>query len=116
MWDTQIGEGNYGNSATTIKDYDFISHNSVSYWYTNSTLNHLGFKLGKQTPEGQHLESLILKNAPKEEVLEYLDSLMFRFCPADKIIAAIKTIKKDYFEMGKRSKLNEFKKFLEIDY
>ena len=114
MWHI-IGKGNYGNSATIVKGYYFISHNKVSYWYTNSELNHLGFKLGKETPEGQHLESLISKNAPKEEVLEYLDSLIFRFCPADKILAAIKTIKKDYFERGKTYTVKELKKLLEIE-
>lgn len=115
MWDFNIGEGYYGNSAWHFpQPYGFLSENNVSYWYNSKFIN-TGFKLGKDTKEGKFLANMLKEKASADSVINYLDSLIFKYADSEALIKLIKAALDQAFQVGMRAKAKEIREVLYID-
>ena len=114
MWDTNIGDGDYGNIAWPVKDYSIISENLASYWFHDSEVLMMGCKIGKETVQGKEVASM-LSNGCTEDALEaYLRGLLFKHCDYLALCSAIKNALHNSFVEGQLSKIKEIKFALEI--
>lgn len=78
MWrDVVIGEGDAGNSAVVVSDYNGplnISENRVSYWISGLFLE-IGMTIFKDTDEGESLGFMLTSGSSDEVILEHLENL-----------------------------------------
>jgi len=119
MWDTvEIGgkgTKDFGNSAVKIFGIEFenLSENRESYW-VSGCIGDMGFRVMKDTKEGERITKMIDEKYTEQEMLDYFNRLLLRKASPTKLLAAIKNMENHAYERGRREKLSEIQKVLEI--
>jgi hypothetical protein len=114
--DIIIGKGDYGCSAWTcfnIKGKHSISENKVSYWIHRLVFNQ-EMKIFKNTKEGQKLTLMIETNESLDNIMEYLNNLVFKHISLDTIINYIEVERKNAYDDGRKSMQKDLCKLLGV--
>lgn len=115
--DVIIGIGERGCSATRVFDIEgehSISHNDNSYWINDVYLG-LGMTIYKNTDEGQKLIQMIQDKVGLEAINSWLEDLLIKHIPVDKLKQAVDMALGESFNAGKNSKMIEMREVLGLN-
>lgn len=117
MWkDIIIGEGKKGCSAErmfNIKDNESIYDAGNAFWISDCFLG-LEMTIYKHTDEGKRLQALIDEGKDYHEINEWLDVVVLKHLPADKLKRRIEQEMQRCFNEGKAEKSMELCRVLDV--
>jgi hypothetical protein len=113
--DIMIGTGNHGCSAIKMTKYEFLSQNSVSYWFWDSDLIDVKAFIMKDTRQAATMKEMMDKDCSVEELYNYCLDLAMNKLPVQYIIDQIKEVKERAFHDGMRAKALEIRCVLGVN-